>query len=359
MSSANDNDDSANVMPSTNHTSNVKETLQPPQPKIYICKCHLCGRKFTERRLLYSHYQKRHTMKDFLDGKCHPIADSDWQCLTCHFYYQKTYQQTSHDTNHCVNNLALIEQEKYEYDSDVEINIQVTGNDRFFGNLPKDKPKMSGIENGTKDDQKLIESCKCPYCDHWFSGRRNLYVHIEQVHGTKAYLDARQTKFTDSDWQCKNCKSWFAQKYNMASHERTQSCLQSIELAQSINYVYDPTLKLEFKVQPVSRETYVPKMVNYKCHLCGKRYANRKGRDAHLQAAHSMKDFLDARCSKVVDSDWQCEKCHFWYAQMYSRGSHEEKGACLKNIGKHEFLTFYPFRIFKGEPFQRAQSVRF
>ena len=323
-------------MPSTNHTSNVKETLQPPQPKIYICKCHLCGRKFTERRLLYSHYQKRHTMKDFLDGKCHPIADSDWQCLTCHFYYQKTYQQTSHDTNHCVNNLALIEQEKYEYDSDVEINIQVTGNDRFFGNLPKDKPKMSGIENGTKDDQKLIESCKCPYCDHWFSGRRNLYVHIEQVHGTKAYLDARQTKFTDSDWQCKNCKSWFAQKYNMASHERTQSCLQSIELAQSINYVYDPTLKLEFKVQPVSRETYVPKMVNYKCHLCDKRYANRKGRDAHLQAAHSMKDFLDARCSKVVDSDWQCEKCHFWYAQMYSRGSHEEKGACLKNIGKHE-----------------------
>ena len=317
----------------------MKETPQPPQQKIYICKCHLCGRKFTERRLLYSHYQKIHTMKDFLDGKCRPIADSDWQCLTCHFYYQKTYQQTSHDTNHCVNNLAMIEKEKYEYDSDVEINIQVTGNDRFFGNLPS-KLKTSAhflkaIENGTKDEQKVYQSCKCPYCDHWLSERGNLYNHIEQVHGNKAYLDARQSKFTESDWQCDKCKFWFSQKYNKATHDRTQSCIKNIELAQSINYVYDSTLKLEFKVSLLVREHLEPKSLNvtYKCHLCQKRFACRKGRDQHLQNLHSMKDYLDARCSKVQDHDWQCEKCHFWYARMFSQGSHSAE-SCLKNIGE-------------------------
>ena len=340
MSSINDNDDSAiSVIPTTNHTS--KET--PPQPKIYICKCHLCGRKFTERRLLYSHYQKIHTMKDFLDGKCQPIADSDWQCLTCHFYYQKTYQQTSHDTNHCVNNLALIEKEKYEYDSDVEINIQVTGNDRFFGNLPKDKskPKTSGTgtENRTTHEQ-IVESCKCPYCDRWFLERSGVYNHIELVHGMNAYLDARKSKFTDSDWQCDKCKFWFSRKYNIGSHERNQSCLKNIESSKSNNHVYDPNVKLEFKVESVTKQVLEPKSIIYKCHLCGKRLKCRKALNGHLKNLHSLKDFLDARCSKVLDSDWQCEKCNFYYARMFSRGAHESEGKCLKNIGKHGFQTF-------------------
>ena len=333
VSSANDNDDSAISV--TPHVTSSPKDIQA-QPKIYICKCHLCGRKFTERRLLYSHYQRRHTMKDFLDGKCRPINDSDWQCLTCHFYYANTYNQITHDTNHCVNNLAMIENENYEYDSDNEINLQVTGAERFYGNAPSSKP-LPKTSDGAKDDQNRVQqSCKCPYCNSWLSGRNNLYNHIEQVHGNKLYLDARQSKFVDSDWQCEKCSFWFARKYNKSTHDRTESCLKNIELALSIDYVRDPNLNLEFEVKEVavvSKEVLEPQKITYKCHLCGRRFVCRKGRDQHLQNLHSMKDYLNARCAKVQDSEWQCEKCHFWYAQSYSPGSHSSE-SCFKNMGK-------------------------
>ena len=341
VSSANDNDDVTVAGPAISVTQNVTQSSKDVQPKIYICKCHLCGRKFTERRLLYSHYQRRHTMKDFLDGKCRPITDTDWQCYSCHFYYASTYQRSSHDTNHCVSNMAMIEKENYEYDSDLEIDLQVTGEDRFFGNLPSSsKPKT---ENGPKDlAEKAQPSNKCPYCDHW-SDSSNFYKHIEHAHGKKLYLDARQSKQLDSDWQCEKCNFWFSQKYNRSSHDRTQSCLKNIEMAQSINYVRDPNLKLEFVVMQVPKEkdSLEPQKITYKCHLCQRRFACRKGRDMHLQNLHSMKDYLNARCARVHDSDWQCDKCHFYYAGSYSPGSHAAE-SCHKNIGKqnHTYIMY-------------------
>ena len=40
------------------------------------------------------------------------------------------------------------------------------------------------------------------------------------------------------------------------------------------------------------------------------------------------------------ETEWQCDKCHFWHGKEYSIGTHQKSGNCEKNIALIESVDY-------------------
>ena len=92
----------------------------------FAAKCHICHRYLKTKTLLYNHLRSLHTIKDYLDVKCSPLNENEWQCEKCHFWHGKEYSIGTHEkSGSCEKNIALIESVDYKYDPDLNIDIMV------------------------------------------------------------------------------------------------------------------------------------------------------------------------------------------------------------------------------------------
>ena len=179
-----------------------------PNPKpSFAAKCHICSRYLKTKTLLYNHLRSLHTIKDYLDVKCSPMNETEWQCEKCHFWHGKEYNIGTHENSgNCEKNIALIESVDYQYDPDLNIDIMVPEEEYEEDRNTKAEERVKKIEAqknaaAVKVEQKddlddALNSrkstgdkkVKCHVCDATFNIAHGLFIHYKKFHTTKEYL---------------------------------------------------------------------------------------------------------------------------------------------------------------------------
>lgn len=177
-----------------------------PKPT-FAAKCHICSRYLKTKTSLYNHLRSLHTIKDYLDVKCSPMNETEWQCEKCHFWHGKEYSIGTHENSgNCEKNIALIESVDYQYDPDLNIDIMVPEEEYEEDRNNKAEERVKKIEaqkiaaavkieqkDDFDDDLSSRKSTgdkkvKCHLCDATFTAAHGLYNHYKKLHSTKEYL---------------------------------------------------------------------------------------------------------------------------------------------------------------------------
>ena len=200
-------DDSSDVPPIAISPSKTKDDSKPKPT--FAAKCHICSRYLKTKVLLYNHLRSCHTIKDYLDVKCSPLNETEWQCENCHFWHGKDYPPITHvKSGNCEKNIALIESVDYKYDPDLNIDIMVPEEEYDEDRNAKAEERVKKIEAQKAAAAERLEQkdredfdvdlnsrkstgdkkVKCHVCDVVFTAAQGLYNHYKKFHTTKEYM---------------------------------------------------------------------------------------------------------------------------------------------------------------------------